>query len=85
MDYDPDVQMGEDHCPNCGHSTLWRECYAIGCDEGRIDGYEYDDPLWFSPGETYSCSTCGGIGVFYWCPNCGYDMISKRIEEENAA
>src|SRR3990167_7113551 len=73
-DYDDDIEIADDTCPKCGHYTLRRDCSGIGCDEGQIDGYEYDDPLWFSPGETYTCDTCNGLGYFHWCPACGLDL-----------
>lgn len=47
-DYDYEFGDGDDDCFHCGG-------------DGYIDGYE-DDPLWFEPGETERCSSCGGSG-----------------------
>lgn len=56
-----------EYCPICGAELEWMECQA-GCDDGQIDGYE-EDPMWYSPGETYRCSACKGKGGWLECPN----------------
>ena len=62
-------------CPKCGHpETRWRRCMTIGCDDGWIDMHEYDDPLWFAPGEEEMCQECHGTGIERWCPNFGADL-----------
>ena len=83
-DYDDDIEIADDTCPKCGHYTLRRDCGGIGCDDGQIDGYEYDDPLWYSPGETFTCNTCMGLGYFHWCPACGLDMRTIKRAETGA-
>lgn len=74
---DDDIQIHDDHCPQCGHYTYWRECPAFDCEDGYYDGYE-DDPLWYDPGELVRCEECHGRGYFHWCPNCGYDLTEKQ-------
>ncbi len=74
MEWGDDVEIADTDCPRCGHFALRCDCYGVGCEDGQIDGYEYDDPLWFSPGETFPCSTCDGFGYFHWCPACGLDL-----------
>jgi len=73
---DNDIELFDDNCPKCGHFTCRRECSAIGCDEGYVDMYEYDDPLMFDPGDEEPCHECHGHGYFIWCPGCGYDLAA---------
>jgi hypothetical protein len=48
-------------CPRCGCCSVeWVECWA-GCDRGQLEAYE-EDPLWYAPGETKTCSECHGKG-----------------------
>lgn len=58
-----------DYCPICGAEMEWEECHAVGCEDGWYDGYEFDDPLWFSPGEMVRCEECGGKGGYWVCIN----------------
>lgn len=39
---------------------------------------EYDDPLWYSEGETEPCPECRGTGIEKWCPACGKDPRTAR-------
>lgn len=79
-DYQQDY---ETRCPHCGHSpTHWRECQELGCNEGQIDVFD-EDPLWYSPGETETCTACYGTGIEQWCPKCGADVMAGAVEVEH--
>lgn len=66
-----DYEYDERPCPRCQHEpTHSRACSQIGCDDGEIDMYEFDGPLWYSPGETEPCRECRGTGIEWWCPEC---------------
>lgn len=72
------IEDDDEACPNCGnYPTRRRDCNALGCEDGFVDGHEYDDPLWFDEGEGYTCSECNGAGYHHWCSNCGYDFVIK--------
>jgi hypothetical protein len=70
------VEIDDRRCPFCGHpETLWKECDAIGCEDGDIDLAD-EDPINYSPGvEFETCSECHGQGHIHWCPNCGKDIL----------
>ena len=72
---DDTVQIDDRPCPYCGHpETRWKECDAIGCDEGWVDLYD-DDPINYAEGEEYEpCHECHGQGHQWRCPNCGADI-----------
>lgn len=75
MDDDYAAEDYETSCPKCGHSpTMSQRCAVVGCDDGWIDMYEYDDPMLFSPGEEEPCQECHGVGILRWCPACGADL-----------
>jgi len=70
-----DYEESDLECPHCGHSpTRWQHCDVVGCDDGWIDLYEYDDPINFSLGKVEQCTTCRGTGIVQWCPECGKDI-----------
>lgn len=70
-------------CPKCSQSPIcWQRCTALGCDDGCLDMHEYDDPLWYSPGEEEPCDECFGNGIVAWCPNCGADLTLYWSREE---
>lgn len=72
MDYEIDY---DEHCPKCNRTPVhWRHCNQIGCDDGYIDMHEYDDPLWWDPGEYEICDECNGTGIEKWCPGCGANL-----------
>lgn len=74
-----DYEYDDEACPECGaYPTHSRDCDAIGCDDGEIDLYEYDDPINFDPGDTEPCRECFGTGVLHWCPKCGFDFQDPR-------
>jgi hypothetical protein len=78
-DYDFDYDID---CSRCGHSpTHSRRCTELGCEDGVIDLYEYDDPINFSPGEMGRCETCQGTGIERWCPKCGLDLQDAEIRK----
>lgn len=82
MDREYDIDS-DTPCPHCEHEvTHYRPCYEIGCDDGFIDLYEFDDPMLFDPGEFEMCLECMGTGVVCWCPKCGKDPREKPITEE---
>ena len=68
LDYDID-------CPRCEHApTKVRDCDAIGCEDGFIDGHD-EDPINLAPGEVMEiCHDCWGSGLQRWCPKCGFDL-----------
>jgi hypothetical protein len=75
-----DYEISDDErCPKCNHSPIhWRRCQAIGCDDGWIDMHEYDDPLWYDPGDLEMCEDCQGTGIEKWCPGCGANLSGVR-------
>jgi len=82
---DDDIEFDDDSCPKCGHyPTYSRRCHVLGCDDGNIDLHEYDDPLFFDPGETEMCTECWGTGWERWCPKCGYDLQKARLTQRAA-
>jgi hypothetical protein len=79
LDYDVDLER---ECPHCKGEIHRKDCGNF-CDDGSFDGYE-EDPLWYSPGDTYPCSVCRGYGYFYWCSACGADLRTfdwKKYDE----
>ena len=78
MILDDDTELYDDPCPKCeGNIVLYRECGAIGCEDGYYDGHEYDDPLWYDPGEMVKCAECNGRGRHIWCRSCGWDLLQE--------
>lgn len=76
---DNDYEFDDGPCPSCGKEALrYRHCDQIGCDDGEIDMYEFDDPLWYSPGDTERCQDCGGTGIQRWCSACGWDNSGRK-------
>lgn len=71
-----EIGVGPD-CPKCHTPQDWIPCYSVGCDEGYYDGHEYDDPLWYDPGEMVICEDCQGKGGWWHCYEC-----AKRESEE---
>lgn len=68
-------------CPSCRHvPTRYRDCNAIGCEDGYIDLYE-DDPLWYDEEDVEVCRECNGTGVQRWCPACGADIVTLAPED----
>ena len=79
-------QDSEEHCPKCGHyPTRWRDCANYCCDDGWIDMYEYDDPLWYDEGDVEMCEECRGTGIEKWCPGCGENLSGVRADEPEEA
>ena len=37
--------------------------------------HEFDDPLWYGPGDTEPCQECSGKGHHWWCSVCGWDSV----------
>lgn len=69
-----------DACPRCRALMVTQECFAIGCEDGWIDMYEFGgDPMWYDPGDIERCDECNGRGHLTWCPDCGYDVNEQGI------
>lgn len=78
---DPEHAYGEEACPFCGHwPTVWMHCHAMGCDDGYVDLHEFDDPLFYDPGDVAPCDECDGTGIIEWCPVCGRDPREAEAE-----
>jgi len=63
-----------DICPRCGNVREWEDCSA--CDgDGFLDWetLQFEDPVWFQPGDTEECSECGGKGGWWSCYGCRRD------------
>jgi predicted RNA-binding Zn-ribbon protein involved in translation (DUF1610 family) len=71
----------ETACPKCGHDRIRRkDCDNLHCDDGFEDEYE-DDAINFLPGESIiECSSCHGTGCHIWCPECGTDLTTEKID-----
>lgn len=61
----------DDYCNKCGSSTCWEDCWSCGGEGGRgyDDDLQYEDPLWYSPGDWEECTECHGAGGFEICMN----------------
>lgn len=59
-----------DYCEHCGMSKEWEECASCG-GEGYFDWdtLQFEDPLWYSPGDTETCPECHGKGGWSFCVN----------------
>ncbi len=68
-----EVDLSDEHCPNCDHACFTRSCSDCGGD-GWHDAYELD-PLWYDEGDTIPCDMCQGNGYHHWCPKCNWDML----------
>lgn len=55
-------------CARCGSDLDWEECNDCG-GEGRTAPGELheEDPLWYDPGDTRPCYSCGGKASWPWC------------------
>ncbi len=74
-----DYLDSEEECPSCGHyPTRWRDCANYCCEDGWIDMHEYDDPLWYDPGDVERCEECRGTGIEKWCPKCGANLSGVK-------
>lgn len=63
-------ELGYTPCPICGYEMEREECPDCGGD-GEFDWetLQFDDPLWYQPGDTEDCGNCGGKGGWWFCPN----------------
>jgi len=71
-----EVDLADEHCPNCAHQLFRRDCSDCGGEGGR-DGYE-EDPLWYDDGDMIPCSMCRGEGFHLWCPRCRWDALAPE-------
>lgn len=82
-DYEIDC---DEYCPRCARSPIhWRRCANYCCEDGYIDLHEFDDPLWFDPGEVETCPDCRGTGIEKWCPMCGADLSGTSDQQAHQA
>jgi hypothetical protein len=60
----------EDICKRCECcETYWKTCYKCG-GKGEFDydeDLQFEDPLWYSPGDTEECDICEGAGGWTMC------------------
>lgn len=59
------------YCNVCGSELEHERCDA--CDGDGFFDYETlqeVDPLWYQPGDTETCETCGGDGGWWICWVC---------------
>lgn len=60
-----------DRCKCC--DTDWEDCYECGGKGGRDydDDLQFEDPLWYQPGDFETCDICEGKGGWPVClGNC---------------
>lgn len=59
-------------CAICGCELEWEDCNLCGGD-GELDWetLQFEDPLWYQPGDTEQCDQCEGMGGWWFCPNAG--------------
>lgn len=58
-------------CTVCGcelERELCGDCDGTGWREYE-DDLEFEDPLWYQPGDQERCSECAGKGGWWFCPN----------------
>lgn len=55
-------------CSECEGGLEWVECEQCG-GEGEYECYD-DDPEYYNEDDTKPCAQCGGVGGWYWCPEC---------------
>lgn len=64
----------ESLCPRCKCCEMdWEDCYQCGGEGGRgyDDDLQFEDPLWYQPGDFETCDTCEGAGGWAMClGNC---------------
>lgn len=67
-------------CARCGSSDVERvDCGACG-GEGYHDWEElqFEDPLWYQPGDTEVCHQCNGEGGWWACYACQRAAMAKE-------
>jgi DnaJ-class molecular chaperone len=66
-------------CEDCEQELEWEECHECG-GEGFIDGDRLmdEDPLWYGPDDTETCSECNGAGGWHYCSNKECSVV--RVE-----
>lgn len=68
-------------CPLCSYEMEWERCTA--CDgDGEFDWetLQFEDPLWYQPGDTERCEECRGEGGWWQCPNVPHSDILPPYE-----
>lgn len=79
----PDESHGP-YCEVCGGELEWDDCDTCG-GEGEFDWetLQFDDPLWYQPGDVERCSQCEGKGGWWYCWNTDAPAhTAQRLEEE---
>lgn len=81
--FDGDGNLDMPFCDICGAEYEWHDCGDCGGD-GCLDWetLQFEDPLWFQPGDTEKCDTCDGTGGWHGCP---YPETHARILKEREA
>jgi hypothetical protein len=69
MELTMEIDLYGPECPTCGADLEWEDCDELGCEDGEVELYDLD-PLYYEPGDTQDCPSCGGTGGAYWCPLC---------------
>lgn len=85
-DFRPDVigdvraDLEGPYCAICGAELERVECEACG-GEGEFDWetLQFEDPLWYQPGDTERCELCDGKGAWWVCPNAPHTS-AERVE-----
>lgn len=59
------------NCHKCGSAQEWVECWNCGGKGGRDydEDLQFEDPLWYSPGDFIKCDICQGKGGWFRCLN----------------
>jgi len=80
------IGMGPD-CPDCGQPMDWLVCWN-GCDEGYFtyeEHLQYEDPLWYDPGDEEMCQECQGHGGWWRCgEECRRVWEHEELKEKEA-
>lgn len=71
-----DWEYSDSCCKKCGESLRRADCWQC-FGEGGFDGEDLMelDPLWYDEDSYETCSECGGVGYFEWCP-CAEKEVS---------
>lgn len=60
-----------EYCEDCGDEKQFEDCWQCGGEGGRgwDDDLQFEDPLWYTPGDFEICDICEGKGGYYVCHN----------------
>lgn len=73
-------------CTVCGYDLDWEECGECQGD-GFLDWetLQFEDPLWYSPGDTEVCHNCNGKGGWRFCWLCTNRREVVTVDRGGAA